>query len=152
MEPRPRKPRMEVIPPNRQHRRDQGTKAYAEDRAVGPAHPQSANRPRRHPILVTLSYVPGVTSLVALWFYMLDEEAPASHKLAILGSFAYLIWPKDIIGDLIKPFVGYMDDVAIFIGLVKFIGSETLKPFRKQARCWLRGKPLAEATKSNPSE
>lgn len=148
MESTTRKPRIEVIPPQRKPLPDPTEQAFAEDRALGPVRPpQTTASKRPHPFLYTLSFVPGVTSLVALWFYMLDDDAPTSHRLAILASFVYLIWPGDMFNDLIAPLVGYLDDVAIFIGLAKFVGSETLRPYRKAARAFLRGKPIEEALK-----
>jgi len=82
--------------------------------------------------------IPGVPSIVALYSYLLDDDAPTRHKLAILGSFLYFIWPGDLISDLfLGP--GYVDDLAVFWGLLQFIGSDNLQPYRDAAKKWLRG-------------
>jgi uncharacterized membrane protein YkvA (DUF1232 family) len=95
--------------------------------------------PRRAGALrIFFSCIPGIPSLVALYTYLMDDDAPSGHQLAILLSFLYFIWPLDLIKDFfLGP--GYIDDLAVFIGLLKFIGSENLRPYRTAARKWLRG-------------
>ncbi|OPZ07869.1 MAG: hypothetical protein BWZ08_01558 [candidate division BRC1 bacterium ADurb.BinA292] len=123
--PPPRECDVEILPP-----------------ADGPLTAQcsSAPRPTPHPLRYLFSYVPGVTTLVALWLYLLDEHASSLHKLSIVLTFLYFVWPLDLLKDLFVG-LGYLDDLAIFYGLVRFIGSETLRPYRLEARRWLRGLP-----------
>jgi uncharacterized membrane protein YkvA (DUF1232 family) len=70
---------------------------------------------------------------------MLDDDAPAKHRLAVLGSFLYLLWPGDMMFDYFMGPLGLTDDLAVLWGLVMFLGSENLKPYRHVARRWLRG-------------
>lgn len=88
--------------------------------------------------------VPGVSEILALYFYMKSPDAGLQHRVSILATLAYFILPFDAIPDFIAG-IGYTDDLAIAMGLIKFIGSETMNPYRLYARQWLRNEhPPAE--------
>lgn len=82
--------------------------------------------------------VPGVSDVLALYFYMNSDVASLQHKASALASLAYFIIPIDLIPDILGP-IGYVDDLAVVSGLIAFIGSEVMKPYRAYARKWLSG-------------
>lgn len=82
--------------------------------------------------------VPGVADILALYYYMQSEKAPLQHKLSVLATLAYFIMPLDLIPDFLGP-IGYVDDIAVAMGLITFIGTDVMKPYRQYARKWLRG-------------
>lgn len=93
--------------------------------------------------------VPGASDLAALFFYMNSKRASLQHKLSILATLAYFIMPFDIIPDWLGV-IGYTDDMAAAAGLIAFIGSEIMKPYRDYAKRWLRGE--APAIEGDPDE
>ena len=86
-----------------------------------------------------LRLIPGATTALALWCYLMDEDAPAGHRLAILLSVLYLATPFDFVPEAALGLLGLADDAAVFMGLLSFVGSSALRPYRTQARRWLRG-------------
>ncbi len=82
--------------------------------------------------------VPGISEILALYFYLNSDLAPAQHKLSIIATLAYFLIPLDIIPDILGP-LGYTDDVFVAMGLIKFIGADIMKPYRAYARKWLKG-------------
>ena len=136
-----RKPsRIEIIPPDPKKASKAADSSQTD--ANLPATRSRVSPARYKGIKYLLSFLPGVTSLVALWIYMLDDDSPTSHKISIFLSILYLIYPGDLISEMVFGPLGFADDLAVFLGLVAFIGSDTLKPYRIQARRWLRGQPI----------
>lgn len=90
-----------------------------------------------------LRWIPGANSVVAVCHYLMDDEAPATRRFVVLLSLIYLISPMDLIPDWVTGPLGFADDFAVFWGLLTFLGSATLKPYRLQARAWLRGESAA---------
>lgn len=88
--------------------------------------------------------VPGAADILALYYYMASGMAPVKHKLAIVATLAYFIMPIDAIPDFLGP-LGYTDDVAAAMGLIAFIGSGIMAPYRRHARKWLKGEVGLEA-------
>ena len=82
--------------------------------------------------------VPGVADVLALAFYMNSRHAPLEHKVSIMATLAYFVLPIDLIPDFLGV-IGYTDDIAVALGLIKFIGSEIMRPYRLYARRWLKG-------------
>ena len=82
--------------------------------------------------------VPGIADLLALYYYMNSDVAPAKHKVSVIATLAYFIMPMDLIPDFLGV-LGYTDDVALAVGLIKFIGADVMKPFRLYSRRWLAG-------------
>ncbi len=81
--------------------------------------------------------------MLALWYYMNSERAPLRHKVSILATLAYFLVPLDAIPDILGP-LGYTDDIAVALGLIGFIGSEVMHPYRLYARRWLKGEVPGE--------
>jgi uncharacterized membrane protein YkvA (DUF1232 family) len=81
--------------------------------------------------------VPGLADVLALYYYMNSDRAPMQHKVSILATLAYFIMPLDAIPDFLGA-MGYTDDVAVALGLIKFIGSDIMRPYRIYARRWLK--------------
>ena len=134
MNGRPRKPRMEIIPPA-------GDGATNAPPAPCPGRGRSGRSAGGRALGSLLALIPGVPTLVGLFFYLMDEEAPVRHRLAIAASFFYVIYPFDAIKDFwIIHFIpiGYADDLAVLVGLIMFLGSKNLDPYRERARRWLR--------------
>lgn len=88
--------------------------------------------------------VPGASDILALYFYLNSDLAPLQHKISIIATLAYFIMPIDLIPDFLGP-LGYTDDVAAALGLIKFIGSEVMQPYRSYAKKWLKSETGAEA-------
>ncbi len=80
--------------------------------------------------------VPGISDILALYFYLNSDVAPLKHKISIVATLAYFIIPLDLIPDYLGP-IGYVDDVAVALGLIQFIGADVMKPYRTYARKWL---------------
>jgi uncharacterized membrane protein YkvA (DUF1232 family) len=130
--------RVEVIAPG------EGPRFEPEDADVVPAEVGRARprgrQPAWSPLRRLLAHVPGVPTLVGLWAYLHHDEAPLQHKLCIAMAAAYVVWPRDLLPELrLGLFRGNIDDAAVVIGLITFIGSERLAPYRKRAKAWLRG-------------
>lgn len=89
--------------------------------------------------------VPGVSDLLALYYYMNSDQAPFQHKVAVVATLAYFIMPVDALPDFFGA-LGYTDDLAVALGLIRFIGSEKMQPYRKYARRWLKGELSGEAS------
>ncbi|MCL5269698.1 MAG: DUF1232 domain-containing protein [bacterium] len=132
-------PRIEIIPPP-----GRGPEGATPTPNLPARRTQAPAAPRPKGIRSALSWLPGAPTAVGLWFYMSDPDAPPGHRLAILLSLVYLLAPTDFIPDfLLLPF-GYADDAAVFMGLLKFLGSRHLDPYRNLARQWLRGRTFRE--------
>lgn len=96
------------------------------------------------------SKVPGVADVLALFFYLNSDRAPASHKLSIVATLAYFIMPMDVVPDFLGPIIGYSDDLALALGLIRFIGTDEMKPYRVYARRWLkRDAPATKPTEAD---
>ena len=52
------------------------------------------------------------------YFSGIYKEIPVGTIAAIIGSLAYVLCPVDLIPDFI-PFVGYLDDAAVFAACIK---------------------------------
>lgn len=146
---------VEVIPHDAREGASLGRKgrdlARTEERIGGDRdrHQAPSRRPRWGPLLV---HVPGVKTALALWFYMMDEQADPKHRLAILASLIYLVVPFDLIHDVLVRLFGFgiLDDIAVIFGLLQFLGSGNLAPYREQARRWLLGLPPIEPDPDAP--
>ena len=84
-----------------------------------------------------LRRIPGMTWLTALWFFLMDDDAPTTKRFVVLLAFVYLISPFDFLPEALLGPLGLMDDLAVLWWLIKFVGSETLRPYRAQAREWM---------------
>lgn len=93
--------------------------------------------------------VPGASDFLALYFYMNSDKAPLQHKLSIVASLAYFIMPMDLMPDFLGA-MGYTDDLAVALGLIKFIGSDIMNPYRVYARKWLLGKGRVKKNAAAP--
>lgn len=124
--------------------------------------PKSADRPPQLPVPIPKAYdekrvredfwpkfkrviakVPGLADVLALYYYLNSDKAPLRHKVSIIATLAYFILPFDAIPDFLGV-LGYTDDVAVALGLISFIGSEVMAPYRAYARKWLRGEVPAD--------
>lgn len=55
-------------------------------------------------------------SFIKLFFRLLvDGRVPMFPKLIVLGAVAYILSPYDILPDFLIPFLGYLEDIVIFI-------------------------------------
>ena len=59
---------------------------------------------------------------MALWHFLTDRGTPLAPRVLALAVLAYVIFPLDIIPDVI-PIVGWMDDLGITAILVGYIAS-----------------------------
>ncbi len=103
-----------------------------------------------------IAKVPGLADVLALYYYLNSERAPLRHKMSIVATLAYFILPIDAIPDFLGP-LGYTDDIAVALGLISFIGSEVMYPYRMYARKWLKGQvpgdlDLEELDKIKPTQ
>lgn len=80
---------------------------------------------------------------LALLLYLLlrDPDVPLWAKASIAGTLGYFICPLDLMPDLL-PGVGYADDVAAMLSLIKALSTFITERHRDEARrlCdrWLR--------------
>jgi uncharacterized membrane protein YkvA (DUF1232 family) len=96
---------------------------------------------RKRPMLKRLlAGVPGVPTVYGLWIYLMDDNAPDLQRLMILSMFLYVVFPTDFLPEALFGPLGLTDDIAVFWGLLKFIGSDKLKPYREEAKRRLRAK------------
>jgi uncharacterized membrane protein YkvA (DUF1232 family) len=65
--------------------------------------------------------------LIALFRFFRDANIPWQKKTMVVAALVYFIVPFDAIPD-IAPFVGYLDDMGVVLGLIKFMSAE-LKPY-----------------------
>lgn len=93
------------------------------------------------PLRRLLARVPGVPTLYGLGLYLMDDEGSDLHRFLILMMLLYFISPVDLLPDYLLGPLGFTDDLGMLMGLVRFIGSEQLEPYRDEARRRLRGLP-----------
>jgi uncharacterized membrane protein YkvA (DUF1232 family) len=70
-----------------------------------------------------------------LYLIMTDDDTPVAVKLLITGALGYLIWPWDVIPDVI-PFIGYSDDLAVLAGLLCSLDRYITPELRERAMHW----------------
>ena len=85
--------------------------------------------------------------LAILWRAFMAAETPAWLKGLMLLVPAYLIFPFDILPDVI-PVVGWLDDLVVIPLLVSFIVSLLPQPAASRPRAW----QPEEGTSSRPSQ
>lgn len=93
--------------------------------------------------------VPGLSDVLSLWFYLRSGKAPQAHKVSILATLAYFVMPLDLIPDWFGA-LGLTDDVAAALGMIAFLGSETMRPYRALAKRWLAKKSGADGADDRP--
>ena len=133
--------RVEIIPPG-----EGPDFVTTEEEVLQAEHGRARSRGTQgawSPMRRLLSHVPGVTTLVAVWSYFNHSAAPFSHKVWIAAAAVYVLWPRDLIPELPLGLKGQIDDLAVVFGLISFLGSERLAPYRARARMWLKGRALS---------
>ena len=72
----------------------------------------------------------------------MDPRTPKISKIMVLGAIAYLIWPFDLIPDVI-PFAGFVDEIIIipliFYIATKFIPKHVVDDNKRKARGGKKG-------------
>lgn len=71
-----------------------------------------------------------VSDLLALFRYMSDPNVHLGKKVVVVAALLYFIFPFDSIPDIL-PLVGFLDDIGIVAGTVKFMAGE-LEPYYGQ--------------------
>lgn len=96
-------------------------------------------RRKRGRVRSLISYIPGVSGAAGLWLFLRDPQAPIRLRLSIVASIIYILSPIDLIPEMFLGPLGLVDDSAVAMGLIAFIFSKAMKPYRQQARARLRG-------------
>lgn len=132
---------VEVIPPGEGPEFvTDGTEPVVLPAEHGRARPRAAQG-SWSPMRRLLAHMPGVPTLVGLWSYFNHALTPFNHKLWIAAAAAYVVWPRDLLPELPLGLIrGGLDDVGVIVGLISFLGSERLAPYRLRARLWLKGR------------
>jgi uncharacterized membrane protein YkvA (DUF1232 family) len=78
---------------------------------------------RRPSFWKLLLRLPSLIKLV--WRLLSDGRVPIFAKLVLGLCVAYVLWPFDLIPDVVIPLLGQIDDVAILLGGVKFLLNQT---------------------------
>ena len=71
-----------------------------------------------------------------LFYVMKSPDTPLRLKAEIAGALGYLILPVDLIPDIL-PVVGYTDDLAALMAVVKLCKDYITPEIREQVRCKL---------------
>lgn len=71
----------------------------------------------------TLALVPTLASLVRSYIKKEYTEIPMGTIIAIISALAYMIYPGDVIPDIV-PGVGFADDAAVILACIKLVGSD----------------------------
>jgi uncharacterized membrane protein YkvA (DUF1232 family) len=83
----------------------------------------NSNALRQPSLWKLLLHLPKLIRLIGRLFK--DSRVPLSGKLVFIFSCAYFLWPIDFISELIFPFVGVVDDVAILLFGLRFLLRQT---------------------------
>lgn len=71
------------------------------------------------------------------WLLLLDPRTPKLSKVMVLGAIAYLLWPFDLIPDVI-PFAGLVDEIIIipllFYIATRFIPKNVVNDNKRKAK------------------
>ena len=66
--------------------------------------------------------LPHLPRLVRLIFRLIrDSRVPVLAKMVFFFGIAYVLWPVDLIPDLLLPVVGYSDDVAVLLLCARYL-------------------------------
>ncbi len=91
-----------------------------------------------------LLYITGVPRLVLR--LMMDRRVPLRVKLILPAALVYLVWPADIVPDIV-PILGRIDDVLVVIlSLAFFLGTAPREIVMEHAR----GRRSGDTPKKNP--
>ena len=85
----------------------------------------------------TLGRIPFSEDAVAGFYCATDKATPTRVKAALLGALAYFVLPIDAIPDFVAG-LGYTDDAAVMLGVLKLIGGSITDSHREAARRWLK--------------
>lgn len=76
------------------------------------------------------------------WLLFKDPRTPKLSKIMVLGAIAYLLWPFDLIPDII-PFAGFVDELIIipliFYVATKFIPKNVVEDNKRKAKGTKKG-------------
>ena len=84
-----------------------------------------------HYQLVCISF--DISSFSLISYLAKSPDLPATEKIKVLGVLGYLILPTDVIPD-ITPIVGFSDDLAAIVFLLKNLSKYTTSEIKEKAR------------------
>jgi uncharacterized membrane protein YkvA (DUF1232 family) len=73
--------------------------------------------------------LPLVGSFGAIGRYFRDRDASLWGKIFVVSAFVYLIWPADLIPDVV-PVLGWLDDIG-FVAIALGFLSHVLKDYQE---------------------
>lgn len=88
-------------------------------------------------IIKSLGKVPGVKDIITLYYCALDSKTPFSVKAIAIAGLVYVISPLDIVPDAI-PIVGLSDDIAVVIGVLKYLEEYVSDEHRQKAEEFMK--------------
>ena len=75
----------------------------------------------------------GIYNICLLYYLATSPDLPATDKMKVLGVLGYLILPADVLPD-ITPIVGFSDDLAAIVFLLKNLSKYTTSEIKEKAR------------------
>ncbi len=91
-----------------------------------------------HKVRTTMGRVPFLPDAVAGWFCLRDPTTPWRVRIGLGGALAYFVVPLDFIPDILAG-LGYGDDLAVVMGVVRLVSGHITDDHRRQARQALTG-------------
>ena len=114
------------------------SKIENEDYIVG--YSKYYSEEKFHKKILKLAKSAGIKVLygsLILYYAVSNEQFPAKERMWIIGALGYLILPIDLIPDFI-PVVGYADDVAALIFVLKKVYDHITPEVREKAKAKVR--------------
>lgn len=74
-----------------------------------------------------------IYNICLLYYLAKSPDLPATDKMKVLGVLGYLILPADVLPD-ITPIVGFSDDLAAIVFLLKNLSKYTTSEIKEKAR------------------
>lgn len=53
--------------------------------------------------------------------FLADPRVPKLPRFAVLAAVAYLLWPADLLPEMVIPVVGYLDDITLLWLAVRWL-------------------------------
>ncbi len=74
-----------------------------------------------------------VEPALILWCVLKSPQTPARAKVLITGALGYLVFPLDLIPDVV-PVLGFTDDLAALLAVLKTVGAHVTEDIRNEVR------------------
>ncbi len=92
------------------------------------SNPSLGQRPSAAPKRSRALALPMVGNVAAIGRYFRDRDASLWGKLFVVSAVVYLVWPVDLVPD-VMPFLGWLDDIG-FVALALGYLSHVLRDYQ----------------------